>query len=221
MSRIQKFPGRGITVWSLMLSVCGLGASGCQLNSAGAASRGKEVFQTCVPCHNADGSGNPEVGAPNIAAMKQWYVQAELQKFRSGARGMQFNDVEGMRMRPMALSLSSDADVEAVARYVESLPPVPHPPTVKGDTQVGNTQFHTICAGCHGDNGQGNPDLKAPRLAGVDDWYLATELRKFRSNVRGNSPKDIEGRQMRAMARGLGDDGAVQNVVAYIGTLRP
>lgn len=221
MSRIQKFPGGRIAIGTLMLSAWGLGVSGCRLNSVDAASRGKEVFQTCVPCHNADGSGNPAVGAPNIAGMKQWYVQAELQKFRSGARGMQFNDVEGMRMRPMSLTLSSDADVEAVARYVESLRLVPHPPTIKGDAQSGDTQFHTICAACHGDNGQGNADLKAPRLAGIDDWYLAAELRKFRTNVRGNNPKDIEGRMMRPMARGLANDEAVRDVVAYIATLKP
>ena len=49
----------------------------------------------------------------------------------------------------------------------------------------------------------GNPDLKAPRLAGTDDWYLATQLRKFRSGVRGASPKDMGGRLMRPMARTL------------------
>jgi cytochrome c oxidase subunit II len=221
MAQTQRFRCCEIALWTLMIAAGGLGASGCRLDSADAASRGREVFQTCVPCHNTDGSGNPEVGAPNIAGMKQWYVQAELQKFRSGARGMQFNDVEGLRMRPMALSLSSDADVEAVARYVETLPPVTHPPTITGNAQAGDTQFHTVCAACHGENGQGNPDLKAPRLAGIDDWYLAAELRKFKSGVRGNNPKDIEGRLMRPMARGLADDEAVRNVVAYIGTLKP
>jgi len=221
MARFQNFSCRKLAFWTLTLAAGGLSSSGCRLDSANAASRGQEVFQTCVPCHNTDGSGNSAVGAPNIAGMKQWYVQAQLQKFRSGARGMHFNDVEGMRMRPMALSLISDADVEAVARYVEGLPPVPHPPVLKGDAQAGDNQFHLICAACHGQNGQGNPDLKAPRLAGIDDWYLATQLRKYRSGVRGTSPKDIEGRMMRPMARGLADDEAVRNVVAYIDTLKP
>ena len=134
---------------------------------------------------------------------------------------MQFNDVEGMRMRPMALSLSSDADVEAVARYVESLPPVTQPPTVKGDAHAGDNQFHSVCGACHGENGQGNPDLKAPQLAGTDDWYLAAQLRKFRSGVRGTSPKDLEGRLMRPMARALADEDALRNVVAYIDSLKP
>jgi len=205
---------------SLVLLIGGLSLSGCRLGSADAATRGQEVFETCVPCHNADGSGNPEIGAPNIAGMKEWYVERELEKFRGGVRGMQFNDLEGMRMRPMALSITTDADVEAVAHYVENLPPVRHPSTLPGDPKAGATLYAT-CGACHGDNGAGNKDLGAPRIAGVDDWYLANELRKFRSGVRGTNPKDREGRLMRPMARTLADDDAIRNVVAYVETLKP
>jgi cytochrome c553 len=221
MRKIKKFGADRIALWALLLLAGGLSLSGCRLGATNAATRGQEIFQTCVPCHNADGSGNPAIGAPNIAGMKQWYVQSQLQKFRVGARGMQFNDIEGMRMRPMALSVSTDADIEAVARYVESLPPVAHSPVLTGDVHAGDNQFHLVCAACHGENGQGNQDVKAPRLAGIDDWYLATQLRKFKSGVRGSYPKDIEGRLMRPMARGLADEDAIRNVVAYIDSLKP
>jgi cytochrome c oxidase subunit 2 len=205
---------------SLVLLIGGLSLSGCSLGKTDAATRGQEIFQTCVPCHNADGSGNPEIGAPNIAGMKEWYVERELEKFRAGVRGMQFNDVEGMRMRPMALSITTDADVEAVAHYVENMPPIRHASTLPGDPKAGATLYAT-CGACHGDNGAGNQDLGAPRIAGVDDWYLATELRKFRSGVRGTNPKDREGRLMRPMARALPDEDAIRNVVAYAETLKP
>jgi cytochrome c553 len=204
----------------LLLLLAGLNLSGCSFGQTDAATRGKEVFETCVPCHNSDGSGNPGVGAPNIAGMKEWYVEEELDKFRAGTRGMHFSDMEGMRMRPMALSLTSEDDVKAVARYVETLPPVQHAASLPGDPKAGAALFAT-CAACHGDSGAGNPDLKAPRLAGVDDWYLATELRKFRSGVRGTNPKDAEGRLMRPMARSLANEDAIRNVVAYVGSLKP
>ena len=220
MCRNHKIVSRRIAFWTLPLVLGALNLSGCRMGATDAATHGQELFETCVPCHNSDGSGNPEVGAPNIAGMKQWYVERELQKFRAGVRGMQFNDVEGMRMRPMSLSLTSDDDVKAVARYAESLPPVPHGTTLPGDPKAGATLYAT-CGACHGDNGGGNPDLGAPRIAGVDDWYLATELRKFRSGVRGTNPKDREGRLMRPMARALPDEDAVRNVVAYVETLKP
>jgi cytochrome c553 len=193
---------------------------GCRLGSTDAATRGQEVFETCVPCHNADGSGNPAIGAPNIAGMKQWYVERELEKFRAGVRGMHFSDVEGMRMRPMALSLTSEEDVKAVSHYVETLAAVRHASSLPGDPKAGEAPYAT-CAACHGDSGAGNQDLGAPRIAGVDDWYLATELRKFRSGIRGTSPKDREGRLMRTMARTLADEDAIRNVVAYVETLKP
>lgn len=220
MSKIQKSASRRISLWTLPLLIGGLSLSGCRLGTTDAATRGKEVFETCVPCHNADGSGNPAVGAPNIAGMKAWYVEKELEKFRGGVRGMQFNDVEGMRMRPMALSLTSEEDVKAVAHYVETLPPVLHHSSLPGDPIAGQALYAT-CASCHGDTGAGNPDLGAPRIAGVDDWYLAEELRKFRSGVRGTNPKDREGRLMRPMARALPDEDAIRNVVAYAETLKP
>ena len=217
---IQKFGPYRIALWTLLLLSGGINLSGCRLGTMNAATRGQEVFETCVPCHNTDGSGNPTVGAPNVAGMKAWYVERELEKFRSGARGTHFSDVEGMRMRPMALSLTSDDDVKAVAHYVETLPPVRHPSSLPGDPKAGEALYAT-CGSCHGDSGAGNQDLGAPRIAGVDDWYLATELRKFRSGVRGTNPKDREGRLMRPMARALPDEDAIRNVVAYAETLKP
>lgn len=205
---------------ALLVALGSLGLSGCSLGDTDAATRGREAFETCVPCHNADGSGNPAVGAPNIAGMKSWYVEKELEKFRAGVRGMQFDDIEGMRMRPMAVSLPSEDDVRAVAHYVENLPPVRHAASLPGDPKAGQTLYAT-CSSCHGDSGGGNQDLGAPRIAGTDDWYLATELRKFRSGVRGGNPKDREGRLMRPMARALPDEEGIRNVVAYVETLKP
>jgi cytochrome c553 len=220
MRTVQTLVPRRFGFWPFLILIGGLSLSGCRFGETDAASRGREVFETCVPCHNSDGSGNPAVGAPNIAGMRAWYVEEQIEKFRAGIRGAHFNDIEGMRMRPMAQSLDSDDDVKAVARYVETLPPVWHASSLPGDPQAGQALFAT-CSACHGDNGAGNQDLKAPRIAGTDDWYLATELRKFRSGVRGANPKDMEGRLMRPMARGLPNEDAIRNVVAYVETLKP
>jgi cytochrome c oxidase subunit 2 len=207
--------------WTLLiLLISGFGLSGCQLGATNAETRGKELFETCVPCHQQDGSGSSEYSAPNIAGMKEWYVEEQLEKFRAGMRGTQFNDVEGMRMRPMALTLVTEEDVKVVAHYVESLPPVRHASSLGGDPKAGEALYAT-CGSCHGDNGAGNQEVEAPRIAGIDDWYLATQLRKFRSGVRGTNPKDRQGRLMRPMARTLADEDAIRNVLAYVDTLKP
>ena len=203
MRETKKLVPLQFVMWTAVCFILGCGISGCGGGSTSAAMRGQELFQNCAPCHQTDGSGNSQIGAPNIAGMKAWYVQEE-----------------GMRMRPMAVSLPSDEDVKLVAEYVETMPQVRHPQSLPGDAQAGAALFAT-CASCHGDNGAGNKDLKAPQLAGVDDWYLATELRKFRAGARGVSAQDREGRLMRPMARTLADEEAIRNVLAYIGTLKP
>ena len=80
--------------------------------------------------------------------------------------------------------------------------------------------LYRVCAACHGEDGAGNPDTQAPRLAGQHPWYLERQLRNFRAGVRGVDTADVNGRMMRPMANGLPDDQAVTDVVAYISTLR-
>ena len=206
--------------WTLFTLVLGLGLSGCQLGTASEAKRGKELFQTCVPCHGPAGAGRREVAAPGIAGMSTWYIQQELHKFVSGARGTNFDDAEGMHMQPMALSLATDEDVKAVSQYVASLPQPKHVSTLGGDAKAGQALYAT-CIACHGANGEGNQVLKAPRVAGVEDWYLTAELRKFKSGVRGTDPEDQEGQMMHNMTVTLANDKAIQDVVAYIETLKP
>ncbi|HVA95314.1 MAG TPA: c-type cytochrome [Candidatus Dormibacteraeota bacterium] len=222
MHFIQQFASRRMAAGAgaSLLLIGGLMLSGCGFGKTDAATRGQQLYQTCVPCHGTDGSGNIQVGAPNIAGMQEWYVEGELDKFRAGSRGMQFSDMEGMRMRPMALSLMTDDSVKLVAHYVQTMPQVRHAPSIPGDPQAG-AALYTACSSCHGVRGEGKQALKAPRLAGLNDWYLATELRKFRRGIRGADPRDHEGKLMGIMERSLRDNDAIRNVVAYIGTLKP
>ena len=182
-------------------------------------SRGRELFETCAECHGTNGEGNSEIGAPNIAGMNAWYVETELRKFRAGVRGAQFDDIEGMRMRPMAMSLPSESDIPAVAAYVESLAPVRHAPVLGGDVKLGKRRY-ALCSGCHNPDGGGNEAVKAPRLAGLDDWYLATEIKKFKGGVRGGDPRDEEGSAMAPMAKSLANEKVIRDVSAYISTLK-
>ncbi|HMI92829.1 MAG TPA: c-type cytochrome, partial [Polyangiales bacterium] len=83
---------------------------------------GPEMFELCVQCHGAQGQGRREFNAPSIAGLPRWYIEAQLKKFRSGARGTHFSDHTGMQMRPMALSFHNEGDLATIAEYVASLP---------------------------------------------------------------------------------------------------
>ena len=150
--------------------------------------------------------------------MDVWYLKAQLGKFRSGARGAHFDDLAGMRMRPMALSLLSDAEVDEVAAYVASLPKTVPTPTLGGDPVRGQA-LYAPCAACHGPDAAGVQALNGAPLRGSSDWYLFRQMQNFRAGVRGTGPGDASGALMRPMSMTLPDEQAIKDVIAYITTL--
>lgn len=78
---------------------------------------------------------------------------------------------------------------------------------------------YKLCASCHGFQGQGNQLVGAPRLAGLEGWYLERQIRHFRDGVRGMARDDTSGQQMARMTAGLTDEQDIADIVAYIGTL--
>ncbi|TPV95732.1 MAG: cytochrome c [Myxococcales bacterium FL481] len=203
------------TALALALSACG--------PTTGAPASGEELYDACENCHGSDGAGNPDIEAPQIAGLPQWYIEAQLHKFRSGARGAHPDDAPGMRMRPLSMSMPNDESVTAVARYVSRLPRQGnHEPKVAGGSATRGSGYYAPCVTCHGASGQGNPALNAPPLAGSPDWYLTAQLRKFIDGVRGgDAAADPTGAQMRAMAVTLPNDQAIKDVVAHIMTFEP
>jgi len=198
-----------LAAWSLTSALVG-----CATNPPGLA-RGREVYQTCVPCHGANGGGNHELGAPAIAGLPQWYVQTQLTNFQKGMRGAHPDDLEGARMRPMAKTLHRKGDLESVAEYVTKLAPVGQPATLGGDPVAGEAAF-ALCATCHGPDAKGNKDMGAPTLAGQADWYMYAQLQKFKNGMRGAHPEDAMGAQMAAMSQTLADTTAMLDVVSYV-----
>jgi cytochrome c oxidase subunit II len=82
------------------------------------------------------------------------------------------------------------------------------------DVVAGQTSY-ALCSSCHGAQGEGNPLLNAPKLAGQAGWYLTRQLEDFKHGLRD---KEEFGKQMDAFALTL-DDNAMRNVVAYIASL--
>lgn len=77
------------------------------------------------------------------------------------------------------------------------------------------------CAICHGAEGEGNARLGAPRVGGMADWYLARQLRNFRSGIRGYNEDDIYGTQMRAMALAVENVEVLDELARYLASLSP
>ena len=89
---------------------------------------------------------------------------------------------------------------------------------VAGNASAGEP-LYAVCSACHGLQAEGNPALHAPKLSGQGDWYLKRQLNYFKQGARGTHDKDVFGKTMAPMAATLGDNAAIDNVVAYIKAL--
>jgi cytochrome c oxidase subunit 2 len=182
------------------------------------AAAGQALFAVCAGCHGAQGEGNQAVNAPKLAGHGAWYIRRQLANYKAGARGAHEKDPQGKIMAQMAATLPDAAAIDNVAAYIATLPDKPAAHTVKGDARNGRDRYVT-CGACHGADGRGAEATNAPRLKGMSDWYLATQLKHFRDGIRGSHPQDPHGAQMALMAAMLTSDRAITDLVAYVNGL--
>jgi len=179
---------------------------------------GQSLYAVCSACHGAQGEGNVALNAPRLTGQEAWYLKGQLSNFKQGLRGSNAGDTFGAQMAPMAATLANDAAVNNVAAYIASLPETDAPSTIDGDVDRGEALFNT-CKSCHGQQGQGIWALNAPRLKGIDDWYLVRQIENYKQGNRGSHPQDLYGKQMSLLSGMLRSDEDIRDVVAFINTL--
>ena len=190
----------------------------CFANADNADNADKASYIVCIACHGEKGAGAVSENSPAIAGLDKQYVKRQLENYKSGARGTAKQDISGGIMRAIATSLT-DEKIHDVSSYVGSMPSPILTDSITGDIEAGRRLYGT-CAACHGSDAKGLQALNAPSLVLQQDWYLVTQLNNFKNGLRAYESNDVFGRQMQPMALILVDDGAINDVVAFIGTLR-
>ena len=185
-------------------------------SGASLAADGDKLFAPCTSCHGSKAEGSVTVNAPAIAGQDAAYLERQLRNFRSDRRGTHKSDSLGAQMRAAATTLADDAAVTKVATLVSALPKTLPAAPARGNLHNGNNLYHGKCGACHGGAAEGNPALKAPRLAGLDAAYVKRQFANFRDGVRGTDPQDLPGRQMAMMARTLASERELDDVIAFI-----
>ena len=198
----------------LALTLCGAAAS-AENNE-----RGRVLYGLCVHCHGEQGGGNALALAPAIAGLGEWYVKGQLEKFRSGIRGLHADVIAGLRLYPMSQLLGKDEDLAAVASYVANLPPTSPAPTLSGGDAARGKARYATCAGCHGAQAQGVQPLGSA-LSRLNDWYLLSALEKYKAGIRPADPaRDPQAAVMIGLSAIFPDTQSMKDVIAYIETLR-
>lgn len=77
------------------------------------------------------------------------------------------------------------------------------PPAFAEDGTVVPPQKFVYCTVCHGADLMGNQVIEAPRLSGMEPWYLVRQLEAFSKGWRGTHDSDNSGIEMRPMAQAL------------------
>ena len=74
------------------------------------------------------------------------------------------------------------------------------------------------CTTCHGVELRGNIAVDAPRLNGMQGWYLKNQMLAFKNGHRGTHPEDLIGMEMQPQAETLTEE-EIEDAVAFVTAL--
>jgi cytochrome c553 len=187
------------------------------LKFKGDSAKGKTLFRDfCSSCHGPKGEGyvitgpGPGIGLSGfLNQASDDFILKTLEHGRSGTAMRSFIGAKG-------LGNLTVLDAKDIIVYLRTLGGTP----VKAVSSHPGAQQYMLCVSCHGVNAEGNPLLKAPRLAGFTEAYIITQLKKFKAGARGYHEKDINGITMKNMANLIKDEAAMKSIASYIKTLK-
>lgn len=99
----------------------------------------------------------------------------------------------------------SPAEIPELAQIVALLRPEPPLKTLRGDAVRGRAIYAEACMACHRYNASGELAFRSAPLTGRQDWYLLSQLQKFRDGIRGGDPTDEDAAKMHLAAKGQPD----------------
>lgn len=188
---------------------------------AGDASKGKEVANLCVACHQADGSGmNLEGGEswPRLAGMNAEYFAKQIRDIKQGIR-------PSATMTPF-VSMLDDQKTADVAAYYSQLEPTAgkggenaDPATLQRGQQLAEqgdwSKYIVSCKSCHGPGNRGAGEA-FPGIAGQHAGYIEAQLKAWKTGTRKNDPQDLMG----SIARRMSDDD-IHAVAVWLASQKP
>jgi len=180
---------------------------------------GQKLYQqNCVFCHQADAIGKPGF-APSLtnqeflSVASDAFLATTIKKGRAGTGMPPFAHLKDEELGAIIAFLRDHEKLPNISAAVDAQP------RSQGDERLGQFWFDSICATCHGVNGDGyvaggtgTAIGKASFLEVVSDGFLRETIKKGRSNTRMIGYSGPE-----AMAALSDED--VDDVIAYLRTV--
>lgn len=129
-----------------------------------AVNAGAAIFRAnCSQCHGSGAAGVQAAGYPSLLD-DDWIWPGTIDEIAwtvaNGIRNEQSPDSRWTEM-PVFGEILSGEEIDQVVQHVRAISNQEHDATLAA---AGAEIFYDQCAACHGDAGEGNPDLGAPRL---------------------------------------------------------
>ena len=77
------------------------------------------------------------------------------------------------------------------------------------------------CTVCHGAHGNGNLAIRAPKISGLEPWYVKRQLEAFRAGIRGKHADDVAGQEMQPVGVRLRTDADIARALKYLASFKP
>lgn len=173
--------------------------------------RGLEIYRDCAACHMPEGWSLPHGGMPQIAGQHRNVIIKQLADIRVGNR-----DNALMAPYASAESIGGAQSIADVAGYIESLEINVGLGKGSGkDLEFGERHYREHCARCHGETGEGNIELFAPRIHAQNYNYLVRQFEWIRDGQRRNSHPE-----MLIQIQGF-EDREIHAMLDYVSRLEP
>lgn len=215
--RLQPIVQWGIRTTFLLMSHSLL-AGEAQLSAGGTVGSSviDSAMQSCLSCHASANQAASQ--APALAGQQAAYLQKQLAQFQHAERGQHEADPTGKVMTAIALTLSQEQIYGLAERFANAPASSANNAETVADNALlaqGQRIYVGSCGTCHGNSGQGNSQLKAPRLNILSSNYVERQLKLYQLGARGQHSSDKPGRQMAMMSRTLNAEDT-KAVAAYI-----
>ena len=138
--------------------------------------QGRAIYREhCASCHGKSALGNATEVIPALAGQIPLYLVKELVDVAEADRVLP--DMHRLLARK---ALATPQALRDVATYLSKLPPNSEPENGNGAQLVRGQQYYEgLCAFCHGQQAEGNPEHATPALQRQHYSYLLMQMRQM------------------------------------------
>jgi cytochrome c553 len=163
---------------------------------------------TCSACHGANGNSRSE-SMPILAGINVAYFKKAIEDYAAGRRA-------SPEMEPFAKQVKL-LGVDEIATFFAAQKREPSPGKPDRAAVDRGRAASTVCATCHGPEGQGDAPKLVPAIAGQPAGYLRNQLLLFKTDKR--SPGDPALIQLKSVLKAISDE-TLADLAAYYSSLK-